>query len=204
MEFQLKFDATPAAVSFAEGLRVFGLGLSAYAKMQPPASSIPGVGATKAVHKPADEEPAPTVEKPAPEPARQAAPTVEKPAPEPARQAAPTVEKPAPEPARQAAANRREARQISAEEPAPQGGAAAPAAEQHTHADILTICAALKRDYPKAFTPAAGLQFTRDACKAAGVDSIKPTDPEAVERLYQAVAKMAADFRALQGGAANV
>lgn len=146
MEFQLKFDATPAAVSFAEGLRVFGLGLSAYAKMQPPASSIPGVGATKAVHKPADEEPAPTVEKPAPEPARQAA------------------------------ANRREARQISAEEPAPQGGAAA---------------------------PAAGLQFTRDACKAAGVDSIKPTDPEAVERLYQAVAKMAADFRALQGGAAN-
>lgn len=73
MEFQLKFDATPAAVSFAEGLRVFGLGLSAYAKMQPPASSIPGVGATKAVHKPADEEPAPTVEKPAPEPARQAA-----------------------------------------------------------------------------------------------------------------------------------
>lgn len=59
MEFQLKFDATPAAVSFAEGLRVFGLGLSAYAKMQPPASSIPGVGATKAVHKPADEEPAP-------------------------------------------------------------------------------------------------------------------------------------------------
>lgn len=174
MEFQLKFDATPAAVSFAEGLRVFGLGLSAYAKMQPPASGIPGVGATKAVHKPADEEPAPTVEKPAPEPARQAA------------------------------ANRREARQISAEEPAPQGGAAAPAAERHTHADILTICAALKRDYPEAFTPAAGLQFTRDACKAAGVDSIKPTDPEAVERLYQAVAKMAADFRALQGGAANV
>lgn len=174
MEFQLKFDATPAAVSFAEGLRVFGLGLSAYAKMQPPASSIPGVGATKAVHKPADEEPAPTVEEPAPEPARQAA------------------------------ANRREARQISAEEPAPQGGAAAPAAERHTHADILTICAALKRDYPEDFTPAAGLQFTRDACKAAGVDSIKPTDPEAVERLYQAVAKMAADFRALQGGAANV
>ena len=173
MEFQLKFDATPAAVSLAEGLRVFGLGLSAYAKMRPPASSIPGVGATKAVHKPADEEPAPTVEKPAPEPARQAA------------------------------ANRREARQISAEEPAPQGGAAAPAAELHTHADILTICAALKRDYPEAFTPAAGLQFTRDACKAAGVDSIKPTDPEAVERLYQAVAKMAADFRALQGGAAN-
>lgn len=174
MEFQLKFDATPAAVSFAEGLRVFGLGLSAYAKMQPPASSIPGVGATKAVHKPADEEPAPTVEKPAPEPARQAA------------------------------ANRREARQISAEEPAPQGGAAAPAAERHTHADILTICAALKRDYPEAFTPAAGRQFMRDACKAAGVDSIKPTDPEAVERLYQAVAKMAADFRAPQGGAANV
>lgn len=68
----------------------------------------------------------------------------------------------------------------------------------------MTICAALKRDYPEAFTPAAGLQFTRDACKAAGVDSIKPTDPEAVERLYQAVAKMAANFRALQGGAANV
>lgn len=173
MEFQLKFDATPAAVSFAEGLRVFGLGLSAYAKMQPPASSIPGVGATKAVHKPADEEPAPTVEKPAPEPARQAA------------------------------AGTREARQKSAEEPAPQGGAAASPAELHTHADILTICAALKRDYPEAFTPAAGLQFTRDACKAAGVDSIKPTDPEAVERLYQAVAEMAANFRALQGGAAN-
>jgi hypothetical protein len=61
----------------------------------------------------------------------------------------------------------------------------------------------LKRDYPEDFTPAAGLQFTRDACKAAGVESIKPTDPEAVERLYQAVAKMAADFRASQGGAAN-
>lgn len=117
---------------------------------------------------------------------------------------APTVEEPAPEPVRQAAADQREARQKSAEEPAPQGGAAAPAAELHTHADILTICAALKRDYPEAFTPAAGLQFTRDACKAAGVDSIKPTDPEAVERLYQAVAKMAANFRALQGGAANV
>lgn len=173
MEFQLKFDATPAAVSFAEGLRVFGLGLSAYEKMPPPASSIPGVGATKAVHKPADEEPAPTVEKPAPEPARQAA------------------------------ADHREARQISGKEPAPQGGAAASPTELHTHADILTICAALKRDYPEDFTPAAGLQFTRDACKAAGVDSIKPTEPEAVERLYQAVAKMAATFRALQGGAAN-
>lgn len=107
------------------------------------------------------------------------------------------------EPARQAAAGTREARQKSAEEPAPQGGAAASPAELHTHADILTICAALKRDYPEAFTPAAGLQFTRDACKAAGVDSIKPTDPEAVERLYQAVAEMAANFRALQGGAAN-
>lgn len=161
MEFQLKFDATPAAVSFAEGLRVFGLGLSAYAKMQPPASSIPGVGATKAVHKPADEEPAPNRG-------------------ETGSRTGPT--------------SRRE----------PQGGAAAPAAERHTHADILTICAALRRDYPEAFTPAAGLQFTRDACKAAGVDSNKPTDPEAVERLYQAVAKMAADFRALQGGAANV
>lgn len=115
----------------------------------------------------------------------------------------PVMEEPAPEPARQVAAGTREARQKSAEEPAPQGGAAASPAELHTHADILTICAALKRDYPEAFTPAAGLQFTRDACKAAGVDSIKPTDPEAVERLYQAVAKMAADFRALQGGAAN-
>lgn len=116
---------------------------------------------------------------------------------------APAAEEPAPEPARQAAAGTREARQKSAEEPAPQGGAAASPAELHTHADILTICAALKRDYPEAFTPAAGLQFTRDACKAAGVDSIKPTDPEAVERLYQAVAEMAANFRALQGGAAN-
>lgn len=127
-------------------------------------------------------------------------PPVEEPAPEPA----PSAEEPAPEPARQAAADHREARQNSGDAPAPQGGAAAPAAELHTHADILTICAALKRDYPEAFTPAAGLQFTRDACKAAGVDSIKPTDPEAVERLYQAVAKMAANFRALQGGAANV
>lgn len=124
--------------------------------------------------------------------------------PQNGRESAPgAAETPAPEPARQAAADHREARQISAEEPAPQGGAAAPAAELHTHADILTICAALKHDYPEAFTPAAGLQFTRDACKAAGVDSIKPADPEAVERLYQAVAKMAADFRALQGGAAD-
>ena len=105
-------------------------------------------------------------------------PTVEEPAP--------VVAEPTPEPA-----------------PAPVMEEPAPAAELHTHADILTICAALKHDYPEAFTPAAGLQFTRDACKAAGVDSIKPADPEAVERLYQAVAKMAADFRALQGGAAN-
>ena len=127
-------------------------------------------------------------------------PPVEEPAPEPA----PSAEEPAPEPARQAAADHREARQNSGDAPAPQGGAAASPAEPHTHADILTICAALKRDYPEDFTPAAGLQFTRDACKAAGVDSIKPTDPEAVERLYQAVAKMAATFRALQGGAANV
>lgn len=129
----------------------------------------------------------------------ESAPAAETPAPEPA----PTVEEPAPEPARQAAADHREARQKSAEESAPQGGAAASPAALHTHADILTICAALKRDYPEAFTPAAGLQFTRDACKAAGVDSIKPTEPEAVERLYQAVAQMAANFRALQGGAAN-
>jgi hypothetical protein len=126
-------------------------------------------------------------------------PPVEEPAPEPA----PSAEEPAPEPARQAAADHREARQNSGDAPAPQGGAAASPAELHTHADILTICAALKRDYPEDFTPAAGLQFTRDACKAAGVESIKPTDPEAVERLYQAVAKMAADFRASQGGAAN-
>lgn len=100
-------------------------------------------------------------------------------------------------------ADHREARQISGKEPASQGGAAASPTKLHTHADILTICAALKRDYPEDFTPAAGLQFTRDACKAAGVDSIKPTEPEAVERLYQAVAKMATDFRARQGGAAN-
>lgn len=129
-----------------------------------------------------DEEPAPAAEKP-PFPFELPEYAADAPAPEPA-------EEPAPEPARQAAAGTREC-------------AAASPAELHTHADILTICAALKRDYPEAFTPAAGLQFTRDACKAAGVESIKPTDPEAVERLYQAVAKMAADFRASQGGAAN-
>jgi len=169
MEIQIKIDATPAAVTCAEGLGLLGAGLKALSKIQLKE----------------------------PQNSRESAP--EAPAPEPA----PTAEEPAPEPTRQAAANRGEARQISAEEPAHQEGTAAPAAELHTHADILTICAALKHDYPEAFTPAAGLQFTRDACKAAGVDSIKPTDPEAVERLYQAVAKMAANFRTLQGGAAN-
>ena len=162
MEIKIKIDATPAAVTCAESLGLLGAGLKAMTKIQPKAPQ-------------SSSEPTP----------------------------APVMEEPAPEPARQVAAGTREARQKSAEEPAPQGGAAAPADELHTHADILTICAALKRDYPEAFTPAAGLQFTRDACKAAGVDSIKPTEPEAVERLYQAVAKMAADFRALQGGAAN-
>lgn len=187
MEIQIKIDATPAAVACAESLGLLGAGLNALSKIQ---LKEPQNGS----------EPDPAAEKPPfPFDLPEAECAAEAPAPEPA----PTAEEPAPKPARQAAANRREARQISAEEPAPQGGAAAPAAELHTHADILTICAALKRDYPEAFTPAAGLQFTRDACKAAGVDSIKPTDPEAVERLYQAVAKMAADFRALQGGAAN-
>lgn len=187
MEIQIKIDATPAAVACAESLGLLGAGLNALSKLQlkePQNSS----------------ESAPGAEKPSfPFDPPEAEYAAEAPAPEPA----PTVEEPAPEPVRQAAADHREVRQKSAEEPAPQGGAAAPAAELHTHADILTICAALKRDYPEAFTPAAGLQFTRDACKAAGVDSIKPTDPEAVERLYQAVAKMAATFRALQGGTAN-
>lgn len=187
MEIKLTIDATPAAVTCAESLGLLGAGLKALSKIQP-----------KAPQK--SSEPAPGEEKPPfPFDLPEAEYATEAPAPEPA----PTAEEPAPEPARQAVANRGEARQISAEEPAHQEGTAAPAAELHTHADILTICAALKRDYPEDFTPAAGLQFTRDACKAAGVDSIKPTDPEAVERLYQAVAKMAANFRALQGGAAN-
>lgn len=179
MEIQIKIDATPAAVACAESLGLLGAGLKALSKIQLKEPQSSG-------------ESAPVAETPAPEPI-----------PEPIPEPAPTVEEPAPEPARQATADHREARQKSAEEPAPQGGAAASPAELHTHADILTICAALKRDYPEAFTPAAGLQFTRDACKAAGVDSIKPTEPEAVERLYQAVAQMAANFRALQGGAAN-
>lgn len=187
MEIQIKIDATPAAVACAESLGLLGAGLKALSKIQ--------------LKEPQSSEPAPVAEKP---PFTFDLPEAEYAAEAPAPEPAPTVEEPAPEPVQQAAADHREARQKSAEEPAPQGGAAAPAAELHTHADILTICAALKRDYPEAFTPAAGLQFTRDACKAAGVDSIKPTDPEAVERLYQAVAKMAADFRALQGGAANV
>lgn len=178
MEIQIKIDATPAAVACAESLGLLGAGLNALSKLQlkePQNSS----------------ESAPGAEKP-PFSFELSEYAAEEPASEPA-----------PEPARQAAADHREARQISGKEPAPQGGAAASPTELHTHADILTICAALKRDYPEDFTPAAGLQFTRDACKAAGVDSIKPTDPEAVERLYQAVAKMAATFRALQGGAAN-
>lgn len=174
MEIQIKIDATPAAVACAESLGLLGAGLKALSKIQLKEPQSSG-------------ESAPAAEKP----------------PFPFELPEYAAEEPAPEPARQAASDHREARQISAEEPAPQGGAAASPAELHTHADILTICAALKRDYPEAFTPAAGLQFTRDACKAAGVDSIKPTDPEAVERLYQAVAKMAADFRALRGGAAN-
>lgn len=178
MEIQIKINATPAAVACAESLGLLGAGLKALSKIQ--------------LKEPQSSEPAPVAEKP-PFPFKLSEYAAEEPASEPA-----------PKPARQAAADHREARQISGKEPAPQGGAAAPAAELHTHADILTICAALKRDYPEDFTPAAGLQFTRDACKAAGVDSIKPTDPEAVERLYQAVAKMAANFRALQGGAANV
>lgn len=178
MEIQIKIDATPAAVACAESLGLLGAGLNALSKLQlkePQNSS----------------ESAPGAEKPS-FPFELSEYAAEEPASEPA-----------PEPARQAAADHREARQISGKEPAPQGGAAASPTELHTHADILTICAALKRDYPEDFTPAAGLQFTRDACKAAGVDSIKPTEPEAVERLYQAVAKMAATFRALQGGAAN-
>ena len=198
MEIQIKIDATPAAVACAESLRLLGAGLNALSKLQlkePQNSSESAPGAEKPpfsfeLSEYAAEEPA---SEPAPEPASEPAP---EPAPEPASE-------PAPEPARQAAADHREARQISGKEPAPQGGAAASPTELHTHADILTICAALKRDYPEDFTPAAGLQFTRDACKAAGVDSIKPTEPEAVERLYQAVAKMAATFRALRGGAAN-
>lgn len=184
MEIQIKIDATPAAVTCAESLGLLGAGLKALSKVQLKESKTSG-----------EEEPAPAAEKP-PFPFELPEYAAEGPAPEPA-------EEPTPEPARQAAANHREARQISGKEPAPQGGAAASPTELHTHADILTICAALKRDYPEDFTPAAGLQFTRDACKAAGVDSIKPTEPEAVERLYQAVAKMAATFRALQGGAAN-
>lgn len=178
IQIKIKIDATPAAVACAESLGLLGAGLNALSKLQlkePQNSS----------------ESAPGAEKP-PFPFKLSEYAAEEPASEPA-----------PKPARQAAADHREARQISGKEPAPQGGAAASPTELHTHADILTICAALKRDYPEAFTPAAGLQFTRDACKAAGVDSIKPTDPEAVERLYQAVAKMAATFRALQGGAAN-
>lgn len=174
MEIQIKIDATPAAVACAESLGLLGAGLKALSKIQ--------------LKEPQSSEPAPVAEKP---PFTFDLPEAEYAAEAPAPEPAPTVEEPAPEPVRQAAADHREARQL-------------PAAELHTHADILTICAALKRDYPEAFTPAAGLQFTRDACKAAGVDSIKPTDPEAVERLYQAVAKMAANFRALQGGAANV
>lgn len=182
MEIQIKIDATPAAVACAESLGLLGAGLNALSKLQlkePQNSS----------------ESAPGAEKP-PFSFELSEYAAEEPASEPASE-------PAPEPARQAAADHRETRQISGKEPAPQGGAAASPTELHTHADILTICAALKRDYPEDFTPAAGLQFTRDACKAAGVDSIKPTEPEAVERLYQAVAKMAATFRALQGGAAN-
>lgn len=178
MEIQIKIDATPAAVACAESLGLLGAGLNALSKLQlkePQNSS----------------ESAPGAEKP-PFPFELSEYAAEEPASEPASK-----------PARQAAADHREARQISGKEPAPQGGAAASPTELHTHADILTICAALKRDYPEDFTPAAGLQFTRDACKAAGVDSIKPTEPEAVERLYQAVAKMATDFRARQGGAAN-
>lgn len=180
MEIQIKIDATPAAVACAESLKQLGIGLNAFSKIQ---LKVPKTGPAVPFACPAGEteEPASAAEKPAPEPA----------------------EEPASKPARQAAADHREARQISGKEPAPQGGAAASPTELHTHADILTICAALKRDYPEDFTPAAGLQFTRDACKAAGVDSIKPTEPEAVERLYQAVAKMATDFRARQGGAAN-
>lgn len=178
MEIQIKIDATPAAVACAESLGLLGAGLNALSKLQLKETQN-------------SSESAPGAEKP-PFPFKLSEYAAEEPASEPA-----------PKPARQAAADHREARQISGKEPAPQGGAAASPTELHTHADILTICAALKRDYPEDFTPAAGLQFTRDACKAAGVDSIKPTEPEAVERLYQAVAKMAATFRALQGGAAN-
>ena len=179
MEIQIKIDATPAAVACAESLGLLGAGLKALSKLQPKAPKT-DPAAPFTGHAGEDEEPITVVEDPTPK-------------------SAPVTE----ELARQAPVDHREARQMSGKEPAPQGGAAASPTELHTHADILTICAALKRDYPEAFTPAAGLQFTRDACKAAGVDSIKPTDPEAVERLYQAVAKMAATFRALQGGAAN-
>ena len=195
MEIQIKIDATPAAVASAESLKQLGIGLNAFSKIQ---LKVPKTGPAAPFACPAGEteEPASAAEETT-SPSTATIQPAEKPASKPA-------EEPASKPARQAAADHREARQISAEEPAPQGGAAASPTELHTHADILTICAALKRDYPEDFTPAAGLQFTRDACKAAGVDLIKPTDPEAVERLYQAVAKMAADFRALQGGAANV
>ena len=194
MEIQIKIDATPAAVACAESLKQLGIGLNAFSKIQ---LKVPKTGPAVPFACPAGEteEPASAAEETTP-PITATIQPVEKPAPEPA-------EEPASKPARQAAAGHREARQNSGSAPAPQGGAAASPAELHTHADILTICAALKRDYPEDFTPAAGLQFTRDACKAAGVDSIKPADPEAVERLYQAVAKMAADFRASQGGAAN-
>lgn len=201
MEIQIKIDATPAAVACAESLKQLGIGLNAFSKIQ---LKVPKTGPAVPFACPAGEteEPASAAEETTP-PITATIQPVEKPAPEPA-------EEPASKPARQAAAGHREARQNSGDAPAPQGcaatpqgGAAASPAELHTHADILTICAALKRDYPEDFTPAAGLQFTRDACKAAGVESIKPTDPEAVERLYQAVAKMAADFRASQGGAAN-
>lgn len=208
MEIQIKIDATPAAVACAESLKQLGIGLNAFSKIQ---LKVPKTGPAVPFACPAGEteEPASAAEETTP-PITATIQPVEKPAPEPA-------EEPASKPARQAAAGHREARQNSGDAPAPQGGAAAPQGgaaapqggaaasptELHTHADILTICAALKRDYPEDFTPAAGLQFTRDACKAAGVDSIKPTEPEAVERLYQAVAKMAATFRALQGGAAN-
>lgn len=175
MEIQIKIDATPAAVACAESLKQLGIGLNAFSKIQ---LKVPKTGPAVPFACPAGEteEPASAAEETTP-PITATIQPVEKPAPEPA-------EEPASKPARQAAA-------------------AASPTELHTHADILTICAALKRDYPEDFTPAAGLQFTRDACKAAGVDSIKPTEPEAVERLYQAVAKMATDFRARQGGAAN-
>ena len=194
MEIQIKIDATPAAVACAESLKQLGIGLNAFSKIQ---LKVPKTGPAVPFACPAGEteEPASAAEETTP-PITATIQPVEKPAPEPA-------EEPASKPARQAAADHREARQISGKEPAPQGGAAASPTELHTHADILMICAALKRDYPEDFTPAAGLQFTRDACKAAGVDSIKPTEPEAVERLYQAVAKMATDFRARRGGAAN-